>query len=814
MAYMTVAMARILSSLLAALLLSLATLASAQSLSLPEMAAQISQAESDVRNVDRALDGGISGDSEEGAALRAKALAAQQAVRASASNLQQQLDIIDARIAGIGEVAAGTSEAPEIQRERKRLAQNRAAIDAAIKRGRLVEVEAQQLIDEIQRSQAERLNETLSTRIASPILPDFWGAVLSALPRDMRRVHLFLSQGASQVFARWSEGVPWQAVFGAVVAAALLFPARIRLRQLGQRYLIGSAPGHRVRRSGYTLWRLLVGTITPTLAALAFAHGIRWSGALPARWDGLLTGLVLASGIAAFTVAVAGALLMRQQPSWRVAPISDETATRLRPMAWPLAMIAFASILLDAFNHAIGASAAAMTAAEVLEALLHLLWIGSFLIVLGRLRAARSELAENEDGTAVVGGAALGALVLVAWFLAIAALLGLAAGYISLSLFVARMIIWVVLMGSAVYLLMNGADDMAVTLFSRDSRLGVTLVRSVGLRASLVDQFGVLLSGVLRLTLLLFALGLLMSPFGGGGGLASLFGRLGTLSQGIAIGGIEISPGAIVRSILVLVIALGVVRAFMSWLDGRYLPATDLDGSGRNSVSLVARYVGIALAIIWSLASLGIGVERIALLLSALSVGIGFGLQAITQNFVSGLILLAERPIKIGDLIRVGTDEGDVKRISVRSTEITLADHSTLIVPNSELITKSVLNKTLANPLGRVQIQFSVPLATDAEKVIEIILGLYAEESAVLEDPEPKAFIDSVVDGRIAFNSFAHVASPRDAYGARSNLFRKLLIRLRQENIDIGTVAQRLELAPAEHPPTESRREPSGPSRS
>jgi small-conductance mechanosensitive channel len=402
-------------------------------------------------------------------------------------------------------------------------------------------------------------------------------------------------------------------------------------------------------------------------------------------------------------------------------------------------------------------------------------------------------------GSGAGGGAALGALVLIAWFLVIAALVGLAAGYVSLSLFIARLIIWAVVVGSTVYLMMSGADDMAVTLFSRDSRLGMTLVRSVGLRGSLVDQFGVLLSGILRLTLLLFALSLLMSPFGGGGGMATLFGRLGALSQGIAIGGIEISPGAIVRSILVLVIGLAVVRAFMGWLDQRYLPATDLDGSGRNSVSLVARYVGIALAIIWALASLGIGVERIALLLSALSVGIGFGLQAITQNFVSGLILLAERPIKIGDWIRVGTDEGDVKRISVRSTEITLPDHSTLIVPNSELITKSVLNKTLANPLGRIQIQFSVPLDTDAEQVISLLLALYAEEPAVLADPPPKAFIDAIADGRIAFNSFAHVASPRDAYSSRSNLFRKLLVQLRDNGIDIGTVAQRLELAPIDH---------------
>ena len=805
---MIASMMRLLRLLSIILLMAWAPSALAQITPAASVSAQIAQAEKDVRSVDRALD--ARGGPEDTAALRTTAAAAQQAVRASASNLQDQLAIIDARIAGLGPITKGTTEAPEIQRERQRLAQNRAAIDAAIKRGRLVDVEAQQLIDEMQRSQAEQLNETLSTRVHSPLTPDFWSTLFTSMPRDLRRVDLFVSQGATQLLGRWKHGVPWQGILGSIVAVALFFPVRIRLRRLGQRYLIGSAPGHRVRRSGYALWRVLVGTISPTLAAVALTQGLRWSSALPARWSGLLDALVIATGFSAFTVAVSGAVLMRHQPTWRIAPVSDETASRLRPLAWPLAGIAFASVLIEAFNQAVGASPAARSTAEVLEALLHLLWIASTLLILGRLRAVRVEREEQEAapdaGTAT--GAGLGALVLVAWLLVAASLLGLALGYVSLSLFVARTIIWVVLVGATVYLLMSGADDLAVTLFSRDSRLGHTLVRSVGLRPSLVDQFGVLLSGALRLTLVLLALGALMTPFGGGAGLTSLFGRLGTLSQGIAVGGIEISPSAIVRSIVVLALGLGIVRAFMGWLDGRYLPATDLDGSGRNSVSLVARYVGIALAIIWALASMGIGVERIALLLSALSVGIGFGLQAITQNFVSGLILLAERPIKIGDLIRVGTDEGDVKRISVRSTEIVLADHSTLIVPNSELITKSVLNKTLASPLGRIQIQFSVPLETDAERVIAMVLAAFAQEPVVLDDPEPKAFIDAITNGRIAFNCFAHVPSPRDAYGARSSILRKLLAQFREEDIEIGTLPQKLELIPADHDKLTSQTRP------
>ncbi|MBO9723364.1 MAG: DUF3772 domain-containing protein [Novosphingobium sp.] len=777
------------------LLVAAASLPAAAQVAPPvDPAIQIVRAETELLTINRGLDTRLSSD--ERSDLRARAVAAQQAAKSSASQLDEQLALVDARIAGLGPVAEGVTEAPEIQQQRKRLASERAIVDAAIKRGRLADVEAQQLIDEMDRSQAEQLNETLTTRIASPLAPTFWSDLLAAFPRDLRKVDRFLSQGADQIARHGHGGLPWQALLGMVLAFLLLFPLRLAARRLGQRHLIGSAPGHRIRRSVFALWRIVVGTIAPLLAATALVQGFRWAGLFPERWNDLTGGFVAATGFAAFTASLTGALLMRGQASWRIVPIGDETAAKIRPLTWILAGIAFASILVESFNKSVDVSRATIGAWQMVEALLHLLWIGAFLLVLGRMRAARAAREEQGDQPT---GAGLAMVTLVTWALVILALLALALGYVSLSLFTARIVIWLGMVGGALYLLLGTADDAATLLFNRDSRLGVALVRSVGLRGSLVDQFGVLASGVLRLTLVLLALALMMQPFGGGEGIGSVFGRVATAAQGIDIGGVAISPGAILRAIVVLTIGLALVRAFMSWLEKRYLPATDLDGSAQNSASLVARYVGIALAIIWALASLGIGVERIALLLSALSVGIGFGLQAITQNFVSGLILLAERPIKIGDWVRVGTDEGDVKRISVRSTEITLADHSTLIVPNSELITKSVLNKTLSSPLGRIQIQFSVTLGTDIDTVLGIVQGTFAGESAVIEAPAPVAYIDSITDGRVFFNCFAHVGSPREVYRTRSRIFIELLRRFAKAGIDIGTAAQRLELAPGEH---------------
>ncbi|WP_346015331.1 DUF3772 domain-containing protein [Sphingomonas sp. GM_Shp_1] len=762
---------------------------SAQGNPAAEATTRIAQAEVDVRSVDRALDAQV--DDDDRRALRERAQGAQDATTQAVADLTEQLALVNARITGLGTATPGEVEAPELQAQRKSLSTLRSTLDAAIKRGRLAGVEAGQLIDEIDRSQAERFNEKLSSKTPSPLSPAFWSIVLEQAPRDLRRVGLFLKQGSEQVAQHWRGGVPWHALLGFALAIMLLGPVRLGAHRLAQRRLIAEAPPSRVRRSANTFWRVAVGTLCPLAAAFIFVQGLRWSGLLPQRWTSFLDGFVFASGVAGFTAAVTGAVLMRSQPSWRIAPIDDETANRLRPLSWVLTLLTFATAMIGSFEGAIGSSRSAVVATQATEALLHLLLIVATLVVLGQLRARR---ATSEDATHAGVSAGLSVATLLAWIAVGVAGLALVIGYIWFSWFVALMIGWTVLLGSALYLMLVAADDIATTVFVRDSRVGITVTRALGIRGSMVDQFGLILSGVVRLALVLLALGMLLRPFGASGDPGAIFDQLATVADGIKVGNVWISPGAILQGLVVLFVGLGLVRIFMRWLEQRYLPATDLDGSGRNSISLVARYIGIALAVIWALASLGIGVERIALLLSALSVGIGFGLQAITQNFVSGLILLAERPIKIGDLIRVGADEGDVKRISVRSTEIELADHSTLIVPNSELITKSVLNKTLSGPLGRVQIQFSVPIEEDAEVVRKAVLNSFAAESAVLDDPAPKAFIDSIIDGRIHFNCFAHVDSPRAAYGTRSAVLFALLSTLREKGIEIGTVPQKMEL--------------------
>jgi potassium-dependent mechanosensitive channel len=156
----------------------------------------------------------------------------------------------------------------------------------------------------------------------------------------------------------------------------------------------------------------------------------------------------------------------------------------------------------------------------------------------------------------------------------------------------------------------------------------------------------------------------------------------------------------------------------------------------------------------------------------------------VVQNFVSGVILLVERPVKVGDWVTVDGYEGDIRRIRVRATEIQTFDRSTIIVPNSDLITKSVQNKTLWNSGSRVQLQLSIANPTDATRARDLILEVAKADQRILGDPAPGVFIDSLASGgAVNFNCYVYVASPRDVGRVRSDLYFALLEAFQKQTI-------------------------------
>jgi len=727
-------------------------------------------------------------DSTQRAALQDRATAVKTATTAQVAVLTAQESLIDARVVQLGPTTPGVVEAPDIRAQRKLLAQQRSTVDSAIKRGKLLGVEADQLAAEIGASQANAFSEKMSQRVGSPLSGDFWAPVAQMLPRDLKRTGLFLTIEFDALRHGAATGGVLPALLGLLAALVLCWPVRQALRKFGQRYVIERVPGNRVRRSGLALWLVAVGTLLPGLAALALLAGLRTGHMVAPAWAGLAAAFQKAAFIAAFVSALGGALLQRRQPSWRLIGILDTTATALRPWTFAAAGIAFVGLLANAFVGSVGASGPASALADSILSIVQIALVFGILVTGARLRAAATKDLDEDDEADRTSAAFVS---LGAWAMLAVSLIALLTGYVSLALFLSRFVVWIAIVFGATYLGVVAIDDICSSLFARDGRMADAFHHGFGVRRSLIDQFGVALSAVLRLILIALALGFLFTPFGSDVG--TLFDQLGRVSQGVTVGQITIAPGAILRACAVLALGLFVVRAIQRWLTNRYLPATELDAGARNSIAMVARYAGLILAVLWALASLGIGIERIALLLSALSVGIGFGLQAITQNFVSGLILLAERPVKIGDWVKIGDQEGDVKRISVRATEIQIADRSTLIVPNSELITKSIVNKTMADPLGRIQLQFSVPLGTDVGQVKDMLNTMFDEAPAVLGDPAPVIFIDSIADGRVNLNMFAYVSSPRSVYPTRSEILFKLLQRMPEAGIELGTTPQQVQ---------------------
>ncbi len=695
--------------------------------------------------------------------------------------LEPPLKELSVRLAGLGEEQK--TDPPDLRAQRSALTRERNGLDAELKRANLLALDAKDLADRLEGERAQRFSEKLSARAASPLSPALWNEIAQEWSDDRTRLQALSDKAVQAVRTGMATNGIAGLVIGTLAAFMLAFPLRIFLRHLGRWYAASRAPGGRLRRSGLALW-FLVGTLTLGMAAWALAESIRALSELPTDLEQLLSAFVVISCVAAFVGSLSASLLMKHQPTWRLFPLDDATVDRLRVHCLATAAVSWFSGMAIRINDVARSSGALTIATDAVAALLYAGLILSALAGLTlslRAHAANVGVADADSSAPppVVsrGGGYIVLIRLLGHLAVIFALVAALFGYINLALFVEQQIIWITLVCSVLALLVMFADDLTTWVFKPESRFSRALSHALNVGSGRLVQVGLLISAAVRVLLVLLGIAALVTPYGAN--LAAVTGWLENVSHGIAIGKeLVITPGDVARALCVFLLGMGLVHVVQKWLLNTYLPKTELDAGARNSISTVARYLGWLIVVVWGLTALGLDLKRLALVLSALSVGIGFGLQAITQNFVSGLILLAERPVKIGDWVRIGDQEGDVRKISVRATEIQVGDRSTLIVPNSELITKSVRNMTLSNPMGRVQLQFSVPLETDVAKVRDMLLALFAEHEKVLAEPAPSVFIDSLAGGHVNFNSFAYVSSPRDSYGVRSQLFFALLQRM------------------------------------
>lgn len=214
-----------------------------------------------------------------------------------------------------------------------------------------------------------------------------------------------------------------------------------------------------------------------------------------------------------------------------------------------------------------------------------------------------------------------------------------------------------------------------------------------------------------------------------------------SLSEGVKLGETRVSFSDFLTFVLIFSIGYTLTRLFQSALRSAVLPNTNIDDGAQNAVVTGFGYLGIFIAALLAIMSTGLDLSSLAIVAGALSVGIGFGLQNIVSNFVSGIILLIERPIKLGDWVQVGASAGYVTDISVRATTIETFDQADVIIPNADFISGTVTNMTHNNKRGRVKIPVGVAYDSDPERVKDLLLEIVDKNDMVLKKPAPSVFL-------------------------------------------------------------------------
>jgi potassium efflux system protein len=257
------------------------------------------------------------------------------------------------------------------------------------------------------------------------------------------------------------------------------------------------------------------------------------------------------------------------------------------------------------------------------------------------------------------------------------------------------------------------------------------------------------------------------------------------MSYEVHLGSTNVSVSSILVVFLIFCGFIVLSKIVRTFFEKKFFPRLNTHKSTEFAILKLTHYVIIALGLLVSLDTLGVNVSSLAFVAGFLSVGIGFGLQNIVQNFVAGLILLFEQPIRVGDWVTVNDQEGEVKEINLRATGIETLDSIYIIVPNQDLIVSQVINGSKGEPHIRVHTQVGVSYSSDMNQVRDILLKVAAENKEVLTKPAPEAVITGFGDSSVDFKLLCFVADPRRKNSVRVKLLWEIWFALKSAGVEI-----------------------------
>ncbi|GAB3407895.1 mechanosensitive ion channel protein [bacteria symbiont BFo1 of Frankliniella occidentalis] len=702
-----------------------------------------------------------------------------QSITPQRAQLQAQLAVLGPA----PKADSGVKETAEVTSKRTKLENQKSKMDDQIKQAEAIKSGSINLSAQIVNLRRDALKTQLALNAGSIFGPRFWAPLFNTQSDDSSKIGDFVDELTSTAALSWEPG--WRLGTLAWLLAAVL------VATLGRRYLeeflawvgIHHLPEGRLRRSF-----LAAATAMTTLAAVVLAFNFldqaftRHDEVIDDVRDfaDKLVGLSISCGLIA---GLGRAFLSTRRPSWRLPNISNEVAMALKPFPPLTAALVFIFQTVETFNSSANTSVGTTIFANGMTALLIGATALSISMRTNRVRRRMIQQGQQPEVKSTLVGLIQMALTLTG----VAIMIALTIGYITMARFLSYELIWMGLVFGTFYIFSQLVADGCESLFSTNNATGKRIQTSLNIDERHLGQIAAVLGAIGKTLLVLAAAMALLNGTFGSSTPIELVQKAIEFWGGKGLESLNIVPAHMVNALICLVVGIWVLRSVKRWLEHDFLPKTTMDTGMRVSLITLFSNIGFVLVILLTLSIMGLQWNKLAWIVSALSVGIGFGLQEIVKNFISGLILLTERPVKVGDLVSISGIEGDIRRINVRATEIQLSDKSTVIVPNSQLISQNVRNATMGNAQGVATITLTFPLDIDPQQVRQLLLDVYNENERILENPEPSVSFKDLTTSGIVLSVTGNVASPRQVSGAKSDLLFDILTRLRKEGVVLST---------------------------
>lgn len=705
--------------------------------------------------------------------IRKETLSLRGQLQPSLSRIEEQYKLLGKKPEG------GKEELGEITTKRNTLEKRLETLQALITRLDVNAVRASQLSDsaaELQRQQFTKRVLTSSKSVLNPRLwldgiiqfKTLWVRVSRAVKVWLEQFKLNLNLNTFLIIAA-AAGIALFIAFSFRRLLGLFLGPNIENEnpsQLEKLWLATRAP--------------LVNCISGLLAFLAIYVALEQAGFMSLRMERLVQELTSVTILYVLVRSLTWGILAPTRPAWRLPVISDETASTLK---WHIDLLALL-MSIDILFKFVAASLfmpVQFAQAQIADFSIITVIIMSMLL----MRLSPDEEADLQPIAASTVGDFSWASKMrnFIWLLIVFIAMSLIFGFLALGHFLSEQLVRTSTLIVLIYLLHCLVDEILTTGLKPGWVLGDFFRRNLGFSTSALSRFALFGSTIFDFILVFIGLPLIVSNWALTW--VDLESWMSKLFFGFQVGNLTISLSVILLAIGAFIAGLVITRLFTKWLDNRVLARTRLNSGVKDSIKTATGYSGFILTCLFAISFTGLDFSKVAIVAGALSVGIGFGLQSVVNNFVSGLILLVERPIKVGDWIVVAGGEGIVRNIKVRSTEIETFDRATVIVPNSSLISESVQNWTHSNTIGRLKIMVGVSYDSDPRQVEEIIRQCAVDNQYILTAPKPWVHFKDFGASSLDFELRAYLRDVDMVSRAGSELRFAIFEKLKEANIEI-----------------------------